>query len=69
MVNQRRSAALIETMRLDNGRVLASPKEIHDGAAQHFQDFLTYQHNQKTSDISPYVSVEISEEDNEYISS
>lgn len=41
MVNQRRNASQLQSMRLENEDLHATSKEIHEGAVHYFQTFLS----------------------------
>lgn len=63
-INQKRNYSLIKKFRLDDGMVLSSPKEIHEGAISHFKDFLSTRYDREISNLSQLVSVEIFDEKN-----
>lgn len=43
---------MIDSMVLENGTILASPEEIHEGAVKHFQHFLSEQSTRALLDSS-----------------
>lgn len=55
---------MIESIVLEDGTMLASPKETHESAARYFQNFLTKQSTRVLLDLSNIISNEISEEEN-----
>lgn len=57
----------VRTMRLENGTSLATPEEIHMGAVQHFQNFLTEVCDTKEPDLDDLINVEITDEENEIL--
>lgn len=42
-------------MILSNGTVLSSPKEVHDAAVDHFNNFLTESHMEPLPDLSEFI--------------
>lgn len=67
VINQKWNSSIIESMVLEDGTVLASPEEIHEGAVRYFQNFLNEQSARVLPDLSNLISKEISEEDNEWL--
>lgn len=65
MVNQHRNASLIQSMQLENGSLMASPKETHEGAVDYFESFLSEQQAMTSLDLGNFISKVISMEDNE----
>ncbi|KAF5465270.1 hypothetical protein F2P56_015292 [Juglans regia] len=67
VVKQKLNSTMIESMVLEDGTVLESPEEIHEGAVRHFQNFLSTPTTRVVPDLSHLISVEISLEENECI--
>ncbi|KAF5462644.1 hypothetical protein F2P56_018632 [Juglans regia] len=63
LLNKRRQSKITE-MRLPNGLMLKSPQEIHDGAVHYFREFLGQSSRVVLPELSDYVSIVISDDDN-----
>ncbi|KAF5458524.1 hypothetical protein F2P56_022547 [Juglans regia] len=66
-VNQRWKATFVLSMHLADGKTLATPEEIHQGALDHFRTFLTLRLNVQQVDLIDLVQPLISEEDNRWL--
>ncbi|XP_035548696.1 uncharacterized protein LOC118349203 [Juglans regia] len=63
LLNKRRQSKITE-MRLPNGLMLKSPQEIHDGVVHYFREFLGQSSRVVLPELSDYVSIVISDDDN-----
>ncbi|KAF5442525.1 hypothetical protein F2P56_035172 [Juglans regia] len=64
VINQRRSKTMISQMKLDDGRVLGNPEEVHLGAVEYFREFLTESPILDQADLTPLLSCSVSMAEN-----
>ncbi|KAJ0081173.1 hypothetical protein Patl1_12355 [Pistacia atlantica] len=64
VVNQRRKSKVISNMRLENGTILNSPEQVHQGALNYFQDYLSNPPIIEQVDLTSLIQNSIAEENN-----
>ncbi|XP_035547420.1 uncharacterized protein LOC118348934 [Juglans regia] len=64
VVNQRRKNKIIFYMQFENGTILESPEQVHNGALNYSQQFLSTHSNVEQVDLSSLIQCSISEDNN-----